>query len=636
MALENTTPSTLPKGSARHFMNTKSRRRVRRARLQRDLARALRIADRVWNSLLLSMVGSVLFGGLVIASACFAEAAFTTAWALCTEWMVLSAASYGFQLALSPKIFSSPPVLAKTDASKDPTILISIIGPLARAISLRVTSDYTVGGVLNKLRKQRRIPDLQRVRHTVLYNGVDLNDLDMTLHDAGIANLSVLQVRVSVLGGARATASTGESSSSGSANKSRKGKDDEDPPPRAKRPRAGPSSDEEPQEAANDCWREAVAQDLAAHSAYNAVDKRLMAWMDSHYEEIPAGIHEKLLGISRWVANCICRAPLDLPHYTQDPAASENPSGYPHIRRSHDWRSRSGPQVMEEADENNIQYLWKTVALMMHLSPRFCDELVRAASDGTSMYIDISKVFLDNVYRYNGPGIYTITVTLVVKLRRLLHFYVGSSEETQKRINSHLRRFRDSEDGRGNKVNKLVAQTWRQEPDRKKHSGYHILRLPKDTPDPVKYFMESLLIRLSGATIQTQGGLNVNALDRYSGKRDDAQVDDLTIIAIYKAAVARQEVGALPSKGSHGWTTLGAFRDINGELLGNNPIRGICLKTSYRAFTSNFAPLVQFVDEVPRDQMWTPPRPWRPTVRGPAIHPPPPSARSAKPRGPEP
>ncbi|KAJ7895695.1 hypothetical protein B0H13DRAFT_2034826 [Mycena leptocephala] len=236
---------------------------------------------------------------------------------------------------------------------------------------------------------------------------------------------------------------------------------------------------------------------------------------------------------------------------------------------------------------------------MMNLSPQFSEELSRAAQNN-ERYINLEAIFLSYLDNYNGPGIYATTV----KLLRLLHFYIGESFQTDKRLTNHLGRFRD--DGlRGNKVNTLVAESWRQEPNRNKHDGWQLFRLPSDIPDPVIFFIESTTIRLTGATDESQGGQNRRTLDLALGK--ESRIDDLTVLAVYNSALAREKEEVLPRKGSGAWASFGDFRNVDGSPLTSTQISKIVSKRSYPRVTGHLPDVAQYIKTLPAEERWANP-----------------------------
>jgi hypothetical protein len=56
--------------------------------------------------------------------------------------------------------------------------------------------------MLTELRRRRKIPDLSRIQHSVIHQNRSLDYTDI-LRDVGVQDLSILHVRVSVLGGSQ-------------------------------------------------------------------------------------------------------------------------------------------------------------------------------------------------------------------------------------------------------------------------------------------------------------------------------------------------------------------------------------------------------------------------------------------------
>ncbi|KAJ7454098.1 hypothetical protein FB451DRAFT_1518419 [Mycena latifolia] len=86
-----------------------------------------------------------------------------------------------------------------------PTVNITILGPFPKPVSLNISRCATIAHIAFQLRHRHLIPDLTRVKHHILFPKRQWAPLKPTdiLDEVGIKDLSVLHLRMSVLGGSQ-------------------------------------------------------------------------------------------------------------------------------------------------------------------------------------------------------------------------------------------------------------------------------------------------------------------------------------------------------------------------------------------------------------------------------------------------
>ena len=79
-------------------------------------------------------------------------------------------------------------------------------------ILLVMASGSTVHDVVKEIRRQRRIADLSRIKHSIIFPSHQLKPLDYSdvLRDVGVCDLSVLHLRISTLGGSQQRGTKGK------------------------------------------------------------------------------------------------------------------------------------------------------------------------------------------------------------------------------------------------------------------------------------------------------------------------------------------------------------------------------------------------------------------------------------------
>ncbi|KAJ6556962.1 hypothetical protein B0H10DRAFT_2371346 [Mycena sp. CBHHK59/15] len=94
---------------------------------------------------------------------------------------------------------------------------ITVLGPFRRPVFLDVGSGSTVRDIVKEIRRRHLIPDLSQIQHTILFPAHQFRPLEYTdiLRDVGVHNMSVLHIRVSILGGAEHEATAGPSQNPG-------------------------------------------------------------------------------------------------------------------------------------------------------------------------------------------------------------------------------------------------------------------------------------------------------------------------------------------------------------------------------------------------------------------------------------
>ncbi|KAJ7736951.1 hypothetical protein DFH07DRAFT_842427, partial [Mycena maculata] len=106
----------------------------------------------------------------------------------------------------------------RTSASSAETkkLRITVLGPFRGPASLDMAPGSTVHEIVKEMHRQRLIPNLSRIEHSVIFPAHQFKALEYTdlLRDIGVHNMSVLHIRMSILGGSRREADDSSTPSS--------------------------------------------------------------------------------------------------------------------------------------------------------------------------------------------------------------------------------------------------------------------------------------------------------------------------------------------------------------------------------------------------------------------------------------
>ncbi|KAJ7672260.1 hypothetical protein DFH06DRAFT_89034 [Mycena polygramma] len=375
---------------------------------------------------------------------------------------------------------------------------------------------------------------------------------------------------------------------------------------------------------------------------FHAVNRHLVAFIASSWDKVPASVREQIREISPFVGELLSYAPRGRPDLTSAPA--KGAGQYASLERAGLYVSRSVPWIATEVDSAKIPHAWKWLAHLCRLNPKLLPAIqsAQAASKATGKlaYVDITQ-FWRPWTGESGAGEYATGVDI----NGVLNIYGGDAQDLRRRFENHLSRFKDDgKGGRGNKVNKVVAESHRQEPNHHKHKGYVLVLHTQGTPDPLRFFSEFIFNHLVGATdVRVRGGkvkirgMNVNTRDNQHGgeilvrpkstapasstslasrittpststRIPRHYIDPIEILAVFTAAekwIVTNKVFP-PSKDDSGWHQIGRFHYPGGDRLSGDAMRDICMKRTGRQWTAHLPdlPFVKVVKAKTRHLVW--------------------------------
>ncbi|KAK6974127.1 hypothetical protein R3P38DRAFT_2812313 [Favolaschia claudopus] len=211
------TPEEVLIGSLRHPFHRRiavhQQRFIRwQNHMRRGTCYALRRAIQSWTIFLLFFLASLVVGIAGARKFCLPDhlsQCVVTAIVI-LDFIVLRTACWN---KVNPRHQSLPPTTASSRrrALESKKLQVLIQGPFRRPTLLYLGHDSTVHDIILELRRRRLIPDLTRIRHNIYFatHHEPLKFADK-LCDVGICDMSMLYIRMSVLGGSRVSVTSSD------------------------------------------------------------------------------------------------------------------------------------------------------------------------------------------------------------------------------------------------------------------------------------------------------------------------------------------------------------------------------------------------------------------------------------------